>query len=95
MATVKRKFRDNFEKWAAYKVASGEFSAADMAELKDMLRRDLMEGPDQLRAGMKVVLAAGVEMPATIDDHEERYRLWDQFFDDEVADIRLIERHAA
>lgn len=88
MATVKRKFRDNFECWAAYRLSSGEFSQAEMDALKEMLRIDLAPGPDQLRAGLKVILAAGVEVPATIDDHEERYRLWDEFFSDEAECIR-------
>jgi len=80
MATVTRKFRDDFETWAAERVASGEFTEADMAEFKDMLRRDLAPGPDQLREGLTIIIAAGVEVPATIDDHEQRYRLWEIFF---------------
>lgn len=80
MATVTRKFRDDFECWAADRLARGEFTEADMAEFKDMLRRDLAPGPDQLREGLMVILASGVEVPATIDDHEERYRLWADYF---------------
>lgn len=93
MATVTRKFRDNFDLWAADRLAKGEFSEFEMAELKDMLRRDLEPGPDQLRAGLTVIVAAGVEVPAAIDDHEERYRLWADFFAAEAEVIRKLKAH--
>lgn len=92
MATVTRKFRDDFECWAADRLARGEFTEADMAEFKDLLRRDLAPGPDQLRAGYTVIIAAGVEVPATIDDHEERYRLWSDFFAVEADAISNLKR---
>lgn len=41
MATVTRKFRDDFDCWAADRLAKGEFTPADMAEFKDLLRRVL------------------------------------------------------
>lgn len=87
MATVTRKFRDDFEAWAANRVATGEFSQEEMADFKDMLRRDLAPGPDQLRAGQVVIFAAGVEIPAAIDDHEERYQLWADYFACEALEI--------
>ncbi|WP_412478964.1 hypothetical protein [Azonexus sp. IMCC34839] len=90
MATVTRKFRDDFDAWAADRIARGQFTEAEMAEFKDMLRRDLAPGPDQLREGQTIILAAGVEMPATIDDHEERYRLWADFFAAEAQAIKRI-----
>lgn len=90
MATVTRKFRDDFETWAADRLTKGEFTEADMAEFKDMLRRDLTPGPDQLRAGLTIIIAAGVEMPATIDNHEQRYALWADFFAIEVEAIRNL-----
>ena len=89
MASVTKKFRDDFEVWAAHRLASGEWSAAEMSDFKDLLRQDLAPGPDQLRVGLSVILAAGVEVPATIDDHEERYRLWADFFAVEAESIRL------
>lgn len=92
MATVTRKFRDDFETWAADRLARGEFTEGDMAEFKDMLRRDLTPGPDQLREGLTVIIAAGVEVPATIDDHEERYQLWADFFAAEAEAIRHLHR---
>lgn len=95
MATVTRKFRDDFECWASDRLARGEFTESDMAEFKDLLRRDLAPGQDQLRAGLTVIIAAGVEVPATIDDHEERYRLWSDFFAVEAEAIRTFKRKAA
>lgn len=95
MATVTRKFRDDFEEWSTHKLAKGEFTEAEIEGLKDMLRRDLAPGPDQLREGLTVIIAAGVEVPATIDDHEERYRLWADYFAAEVEAIRNLWRAAA
>lgn len=92
MATVTRKFRDDFECWAADRLARAEFSEADMAEFKEMLRRDLAPGLDQLREGLTVILASGVEVPATIDDHEERYALWADYFAAKAAAIRTLDR---
>ncbi len=93
MATVTRKFRDDFDLWAADRIARGEFTEPDMAEFKDMLRRDLTPGPDQLREGLAVIIAAGVEVSACIDDHEERYRLWADFFAAEAEAIRNLKAH--
>lgn len=95
MATVTRKFRDDFETWAADRIASGDFTEADMAEFKDLLRRDLTPGPDQLREGLVVIIAAGVEVPAAIDDHERRYQLWADYFAAEAEAIRALQRRAA
>lgn len=90
MATVTRKFRDDFETWAADRLARGAFTEVDMAEFKDLLRRDLAPGPDLLREGLTVIIASGVEVPATIDDHEKRYRLWADFFAVEAEAIRNL-----
>lgn len=95
MATVTRKFRDDFDTWAADRLAKSEFTPTDMAEFKDMLRRDLTPGPDQLREGLTIIIAAGVEVPATIDDHEERYRLWADYFAVEAEAIRRMQQKAA
>lgn len=95
MATVTRKFRDDFDTWAADRLAKGEFTPADMDEFKDMLRRDLTPGPDQLREGLTIIIAAGVEVPATIDDHERRYALWADFFAMEAEAIRQLKQKAA
>lgn len=95
MATVTRKFRDDFEIWATDRLTKGEFTEADMAEFKDLLRCDLTPGPDQLREGLTIVIAAGVEVPATVDDHDERYRLWADFFAVEAEVIRTLQRKAA
>ena len=94
MATVTRKFRDDFDTWAADRIRKGDFTPADMDELKEMLRRDLAPGPDQLRAGYTVIVTAGVEIPAAIGDHEERYRLWADFFSIEAEAIRINAKEA-
>ena len=95
MATVTKKFRDDFETWAANRIASGEWTEAEMADFKGLLRIDLAPGPDQLRAGLAVIIAAGVEVPAAIDDHEERYRLWADFFSVEAEAIHVLKREDA
>lgn len=95
MATVTKRFKDDFDTWAADRIASGAFTESDMADFKDMLRRDLTPGPDQLREGLSVIIAAGVEVPAAIDDHEERYRVWADFFAAEAEAIRALQRRAA
>jgi hypothetical protein len=95
MATVTRKFRDDFDCWAADRLARGQFTPAEMEEFRDLLRRDLAPGPDQLREGLTVIIAAGVEVPATIDDHNERYRMWGDYFAAEAEAIRALQRRAA
>ena len=95
MATVTKKFRDDFEAWAAHRIASGEWSEFEIADFKAMLRKDLAPGPDQLRAGLSVIINAGVEIPAAIDDHEERYRLWADFFAAEAEAICQQSRRTA
>ena len=91
MATVTRKFRDDFETWAEHKKAAGAMSAAEIEELRQTLRADFSPGPDTLRAGLTIHLADGCEIPAAIDDHEERYRLWADFF---AAEAEAIQQSA-
>lgn len=88
MAIVTRKFRDDFETWAAEQLAKGDFTPEEMEEFKDMLRRDITPGPDQLREGLNVILEQGIEVSACIDDHKQRYRLWSDFFASEADTIR-------
>ena len=33
------------------------------------------------------VIVGGVEIPTAIDDHEERYRLWAEYFEAEAVEI--------
>ena len=91
MVTVTKIFRDDFEAWASHRIASGEWSENEMAEFKEMLRKDLVPGPDQLRVGVSLVIAAGVEIPTAIDDYEERYRLWSDFFAAEAEAIHAAQ----
>lgn len=93
MTTVTRKFRDDFDLWAADRLARGGFTEGAMEEFKEMLRRDLAPGPDQLREGLSVIIAAGVEVPAAIDDHRERYRLWADYFASEAEVINKLFHH--
>ena len=88
MAAVTKRFRDNYDFWISHKIKSGEFSEEEAKELKGMIRQDLIEGSDQLREGLEIITAAGVKMPATIDDHLERYKLWDEFFEVECQEIQ-------
>lgn len=88
MATVTRQFKDDFDTWAAARLSSGDWTPAEMEEFKDMLRRDLAPGPDLQRQGLTVSIAPGVEVSAAIDDHEQRYRLWADYFATEAEAVR-------
>lgn len=87
MATVTRQFKDDFDTWAAARIASGEWGAAEMEEFKESLRLDLAPGPDLQRQGLAITIA-GVEISAAIDDHEQRYRLWADYFAAEAEAVR-------
>lgn len=95
MATVTRKFKDDFDTWASDRIAAGQFTKDEMEELKGMLRIDFAPGPDQLRAGYTFLNEKGIVIPATIDDHEERYRVWSEYFAEEANIIRGTHRKAA
>lgn len=92
MAKVTRQFRDDFEIWAADRIARGEWTEAEVEDLRGMLRQDFEPGPDQLRTGVSVILATGIEIPAAIDDHEERYRLWADYFAAEAEAIQALSK---
>lgn len=94
MATVTKKFRDDFETWAAHRVATGKCSSEEIESVREMLRADLAPGPDHLRAGLSVAVG-GVAISAAIDDHEERYRLWADYFATEAECIRTIRKESA
>lgn len=87
MALVERRFRDNFEAWAAMRIAHGDLTEQDIAELRETIRMELTPGPDTVRAGVWVV-ADGHVISGQIDDRDERYRLWDEFFEAELEDAR-------
>ncbi len=95
MATVTKQFRNNFEAWAQCKIDACHFTLAEIEELRGMIRKDLTPGPDQLRGECEYFDAQGIAHPATIDDHEERYRVWDAFFAADLADLQLMMRQAA
>ena len=78
----------NFETFAADRVAKGWFSEGDVEELRRAVKQDLRPGPDTLRQGLEFVTEDGGTVPATIDDRDERYRIWDEFFSAEAAIIK-------
>ena len=94
MAKVTKRFKENFDVWAKWKIERGDFTPAEMEEFREVVRRDLSPGPDVNREGLTVIVA-GVEISAAIDDAGERYRLWDEFFADEVDAIRRRSLRAA
>ena len=94
MAIVTKRFRDNFEAFAAHRVASGAFSVSEMDEFRALVRKDLELGLDQNRGAVDCLEIAGVKIPATIDDVSDRYRLWDEFFSAEVEEIERAENSA-
>ncbi len=88
MATVTRQFKDDFDTWAAARIACGAWTTSEMEEFKDMLRRDLAPGPDCMRQGL-IITIAGVDVSVAIDDHEQRYSQWAEYFAAEAEAIRL------
>lgn len=95
MATVTRKFRDDFETWAQDRIDKCEWTLDEIEGLRGLLRQDLSPGPDVLRQGVTVLTREGIAIPNMIDDHEERYRMWADYFDGEAQAIRANERAAA
>jgi hypothetical protein len=87
MATVTKKFRDDFELFCADRLARGHFTAPEIEELRRMIRQDLTPGPDTLRAEMVIKLDEKI-VPLAIDAVEDRYRLWAGFFSDAADDAR-------
>ena len=77
---VTKEFRDNFETWSANALKWGDFTKEDMAEFKEMLRTDMQPGHDQLRQGLEFITAAGVTVPAMIDNYEDRIKCWADYF---------------
>lgn len=97
MAQVKvtLKFKEDFDTWAHDRIRFNEFTQADMAEFKEMLRKDLLPGEDQLRQGLEYINAAGVTVPAMIDNYEDRIKLWTAYFAECAQEIRSRQRKAA
>lgn len=78
--TVTKQFKEDFDTWAANALKWGDFTKEDMAEFKEMLRTDMQPGPDQLRQGLEIINAAGVTVPAMIDNYEDRIKCWTDYF---------------
>lgn len=88
--TVTKQFKEDFDLWAANALACGEFTQEDMTEFKGMLRKEFQPGPDQLRDGYEIINAAGVKIPAAIDNYEERIKVWTGFFSNAANQLRRV-----
>ena len=78
--TVTKQFNEDFDTWSANALKWGDFTQEDMAEFKEMLRKDMHPGPDLLREGLEAINAAGVTVPAMIDNYEDRIKCWTDYF---------------
>lgn len=78
--TVTKQFKEDFDTWAENAIRFGDFTKEDMVEFKEMLRIDMKPGPDQLRQGLELITAAGVAIPAMIDNYEDRIKCWTDYF---------------
>ena len=97
MAEIKvtKQFKDDFEVWAEDQLRFKNFTPEDMAEFKQLLRQDMTPGPDLLREGLAFITAAGAEVPAMIDNVEDRIKAWADYFSVCAGDIRARSRIAA
>jgi len=93
--TVTKQFKDDFDTWAEDRLRFGDFTPEDMAEFKVMLRRDMTPGPDQLREGLTVINQAGIEVPAMIDNADDRVKAWTDYFSVCASEIRARYKVAA
>lgn len=92
---VTKSFKDDFDVWAEDRLRHGDFTPEDMAEFKAALRKDMAPGPDQLREGLTFITAAGVEVPAMIDNYEDRIKCWTNYFAACASEIRARYKVAA
>jgi hypothetical protein len=92
--TVTKQFKDDFDLWSKDAIQRGEYTEADMTELKGLLRKDFQPGPDQQRDQLEFLTANGV-VSAMIDSYEERIRVWTSFFAAKANEIRAMYRMAA
>lgn len=92
---VTKQFKDDFEVWAADRLHYKDFTPEDMVEFKEMLRKDMTPGPDQLREGLTLINQAGVEVPAMIDNYEDRIKAWTDYFSACASEIRARYKVAA
>lgn len=97
MSTVRvtKQFKDDFDTWANDRLKLGDFTPEDMTEFKELLRKDMTPGPDQLRQGLTLITQAGVEIPAMIDKVEDRIKCWTDYFSACASEIRARYKVAA
>lgn len=93
--TVTKQFKEDFDTWAAYRLKWGDFTDEEMTGFKEMLRKDMAPGPDQLREGLTIITEAGVDVPAMIDNHEDRIKAWTDYFSACATEIRASYKVAA
>lgn len=91
---VTKQFKDDFDVWANNALRFGDFTKDEMTEFKEMLRRDMQPGPDQLREGLEVITAKGIT-PAMIDNYEDRIKAWTDYFSIRANEIRQMIKVAA
>jgi hypothetical protein len=81
--TVTKQFKENFEVWASNAIGCGDFTQADMDELKAMLRKEFQPGPDPFRDG-----------DGRVDDYEQRIKIWTIFFSEKAEELSLKRKAA-
>lgn len=86
--TVTKQFKEDFDTWASNRIKFGDFTEEDMSEFKAMLRKDMAPGKDQLREGLEIITAAGITIPAMIDNYEDRIKCWAGYFSACASEIR-------
>ena len=92
---VTKQFKDDFDTWAADRLHFGDFTQQEMDEFKELLRKDMTPGPDQLREGLTFITQAGVEVPAMINNVEDRIKCWADYFAACASEIRARYKVAA
>ena len=92
MTNVNRQFFENFNRFEKDRLERGVFTAEEMAEYKDIIRKDLAYGPDRIRFGC-AVFVGGILQSGEILDHKERTKLWSDFFEEEAK--LIVQRKAA
>lgn len=87
---VTKKFKEDFDLWAADSVESGYWSQQEMDDFKEVMRKhELADGPDKLRDTLVLYTPQGKEIPAVINDPKDRYQYWADYFAGRANDIRL------
>lgn len=92
MTNVSRQFVENFKLFEKDRLERGVFTEDEMAEYKDIIRKDLAYGTDRIRFGC-AVFVGGILQSGEILDHKERTKLWSDYFEEESK--LVLQRKAA